>query len=220
MFGRTQTQKIKKFQQLTQATEKIATEMLKKYQWNLELSVDQVLLMMEDEDDEIGVEGTERLCQDLEVDPQDKVMLVIAKHFQCPGMCIWTRKGWIEGMTQLGCDTIEDLKQKIPDLRKELDTDDGLRDVYLYTFQFARQENQKSLPVEIAVAFWKLLLDNKWKHLDRFLDYVTEHHQKAISKDTWVQLWDFIKTAKDDFSGYDPDSAWPVLIDNFVEHCK
>lgn len=40
---------------------------------------------------------------------------------------------------------------------------------------------------------------------------------KAITKDTWFQLFEFAKQFGDDLSNYDENGAWPYLIDEFVE---
>jgi DCN1-like protein 1/2 len=57
---------------------------------------------LDDEEDLILVEGTEKLCEDLEVDPTDIVTLVLAWYLKCNKMCEFTRPGWIEGWTKLG----------------------------------------------------------------------------------------------------------------------
>lgn len=36
-----------------------------------------------------------------------------------------------------------------------------------------------------------------------------------------MQVWDFSRQVHEDLSNYDPCSAWPVLLDEFVDHmCK
>jgi hypothetical protein len=56
-------------------------------------------------------------------------------------------------------ESFEGMKAVIPRLRKKLSTDsEYFRRVYLYTFDFGRAEGQRSLPMEIALAFWGLLL--------------------------------------------------------------
>jgi DCN1-like protein 1/2 len=56
-------------------------------------------------------------------------------------------------------ESFEGMKAVIPRLRKKLSADsEYFRRVYLYTFDFGRAEGQRSLPMEIALAFWGLLL--------------------------------------------------------------
>ncbi|KAI8898158.1 potentiating neddylation domain-containing protein [Globomyces pollinis-pini] len=103
-------------------------------------------------------------------------------------------------------------------MEEELKDDAKAKLIYLFTFQFARLENQRALGFETAIAFWDLLLVGRFKYLELWKKFLTEHHGKAITKDTWNLFWDFITTSSPDFADHDTDGAWPVLIDSFVEY--
>ncbi|KAJ3071692.1 DCN1-like protein 2 [Podochytrium sp. JEL0797] len=168
------------------------------------------------DEDIIGLEGTEKLCTDLNVDPMDVVTLILSFHLKCERMCEFKREGWIDGWTKLGCDTIEQMRAAIPQMRSALDDPATFKEIYLFTFNFARGENQKSLAKDTAIAFWQLLFADKYKYIDKWLEFL-EDHKNAISKDTWVQFLDFSKKYSANFDGYEDDGAWPVLLDEFVE---
>ena len=55
------------------------------------------------DDDDITVDGTIKLCEDLGVDPEDVVLLAVAFELKSPAMGRWTRAGWIEGWRAVGC---------------------------------------------------------------------------------------------------------------------
>ncbi|KAK9766037.1 Scaffold-type E3 ligase, variant 2 [Basidiobolus ranarum] len=172
------------------------------------------------DEDAILVEGTEQLCNDLEVDPTDVVMLVVAWHLNAERMCEFSRKGFVDGWASLGCDDLEKMKKIIPKLREELNDEEKFKQVYQFTFKFSRSENQKSLPLDIAILLWQLLLEGRYDHLDVWIQFLQEKHGKAISKDTWNLFLDFIRSSPHDFNGHDMEGAWPVLIDEFVEYAQ
>jgi DCN1-like protein 1/2 len=67
-------------------------------------------------------------------------------------------------------------------------------------------ENQKSLSLETAIAFWDLLMTGRFKYLEEWKSFLIENHGKAISRDTWNLFWDFA-TNFTDFSSHDTDGT-------------
>lgn len=57
---------------------------------------------LEENSDEIGIDGTIALCSDLGVDPEDVVILAVAYELKPPAMGTWSRKGWVDGWRSLG----------------------------------------------------------------------------------------------------------------------
>ena len=64
------------------------------------------------------------------------------------------------------------MKNKLDDLRKELSDPTSFKEVYFFTFSFALEENQKSLPLDTALPLWQLLLTDKFPLLDRWITFV------------------------------------------------
>jgi DCN1-like protein 1/2 len=75
------------------------------------------------------------------------------------------------------------------------------------------QKNQKCLQLDVAVGMWQLLFaeDRAWQYADDWCEFLQRHHNRAISRDTWVQLFEFARTVKADFSNFDESAAWPYL---------
>jgi DCN1-like protein 1/2 len=81
-----------------------------------------------DNGDQIGVDGIMQLCSDLGVEPTDPVMLMISWQCRCGQMCVFTRQEWTQGMTEMGADSIEGLKEAFPELKRMLEDEDAFRD--------------------------------------------------------------------------------------------
>jgi len=114
--------------------------------------------------DDISIEGTISLCEDLGVDPEDVVLLAIAFELKSPRVGEWSRKGWMDGWKSLGCDSVPSMKACLQKLRHRLTSDPSyFKKVYHYTFEFAKSQGQRSLATETAIAFWSLLLPHGLK---------------------------------------------------------
>ena len=117
------------------------------------------------EGSDITINGTIQMCEDLEVDPEDVVLLAIAYELKSPRVGEWSKKGWVEGWKRIGCDNIADMKTALTRLRNQLGSDPKyFQKVYGHTFDFARSEGQRSLGLETAQAYWSLLLPYGLEH--------------------------------------------------------
>ena len=64
------------------------------------------------------------------------------------------------------------MKNSLDKMRLDLDSFETFKEIYQFTFTFAKPTNQKSLPLDIAIAFWQLLLTNKNQHLDLWIEFL------------------------------------------------
>lgn len=171
----------------------------------------------DDDEDMIGASGIEKFCEDIEIDPIDPVILVISMKMSATSMGKYSREEFMGGMRKMGVDSVDKLKAKLPSLRAELQDEHKFKEVYEFSFNFSKELNQKSLPLETAAAMWKVLLTDRWALVDEWCDFLAAEHNKAITHDTWSQALEFSRSIGPDLEGYDPAGAWPYLIDEFVE---
>ncbi|XWS44311.1 hypothetical protein CRYUN_Cryun15aG0034200 [Craigia yunnanensis] len=89
---------------------------------------------------------------------------------------------------------------------------------YDFVFFVCRENGQKNITVSRAVAAWRLVLAGRFRLLNQWCDFVEKNQRHNISEDTWQQVLAFSRCVHENLEGYDPEGAWPVIIDDFVEH--
>ncbi|XP_071725778.1 uncharacterized protein [Rutidosis leptorrhynchoides] len=238
-LGRGQRDKIQQFMTITGASEKVALQTLKTSDWHLEGAfeifysqpqpkssyIDTKLIeklynkYKDPYADMIMADGISTLCNDLQVDPQDIVMLVVSWHMKAATMCEFSKQEFIGGLQSLGVDSLEKFREKIPFMRSELKDDQKFKEIYVFAFGWAKEKGQKSLALDTAIGMWQLLFEVKqWPLVEHWCQFLQARHNKAISRDTWSQLLEFSRNVDPTISNYDAEGAWPYLIDEFVEY--
>ncbi|KAJ1032729.1 hypothetical protein NDA16_000750 [Ustilago loliicola] len=132
--------------------------------------------------DTMSIGGALKMCEALQVSPEDVVFLPLSYYLKSPSIGTFTRNDYVNGWKMLDLsDTLEKQAKTLEKLRQELLENKPLRleriaeeksnpatassankglyeKVYEYTYGFARREGQKSLALENALAFWDLIL--------------------------------------------------------------
>jgi len=183
--------------------------------------LEQLFDKYKDDDDQIGPNEMEKLCQDVGVDPEDPVMVVIAYHLKCKEMGYFQRDEFVKGFETLQCDTIDKIKMQIPRLKKELEDSTKFQAIYRFAFQFAKENEQKCIGIEIAQGLLTLLIVDRYPVAKSFIEYLKEQDQyKVVNADQWASLLEFCKAIQPDFSNYDENGAWPCILDEWVTWVK
>ncbi|CZT19112.1 related to defective in cullin neddylation protein 1 [Ramularia collo-cygni] len=248
-----QTKAISDFVSVTQANTTTAAKILKQHNWNvgaaanayfnnptggsnpLRTSLSKTFDKYRDDPkntpDEIGVEGTGTLLQELDIEVADVAALVFSELVQSPSLGTITRDGFVDGFSDVGVDSLPKMRNIVLQRRSQLPTDkEVFKRVYNHTFVLALQEKQKGLSMEMAMEFWKVLFEKpafEWRTastpwLDWWFEFYESKVKKAVNKDLWKQILNFAQeTMKDDtLSFWTEESSWPSVIDEFVEWVK
>jgi DCN1-like protein 1/2 len=57
--------------------------------------------------------------------------------------------------------------------------------------------------------------------VNAWIGFLEKRRVRGVTRDTWNLFLDFLlQTKAPDYADYDSDGAWPVLIDEFVEHVR
>ncbi|KAL5012486.1 hypothetical protein ScPMuIL_011037 [Solemya velum] len=145
------------------------------------------------------------------------VMLVLAWKLEAKAMGFFTLAEFLKGMTELQCDNIGKVQQKLDYLKSLLEDPIHFKNIYRYAYDFARDKNQRSMDIDTAKAMLALVLGKHWSLFGNFNQFLEQSKYKVINKDQWCNILEFSRTIVADLSNYDEDGAWPVLLDEFVE---
>jgi DCN1-like protein 1/2 len=95
-----------------------------------------------------------KVCEDLQVALEDVTLLALAYELKSPNVGEWPRKGWVDGWTALKCDSLPSMRTTLATLRSKVGSNsDYFNTVYNYTFDFAKQQGQRSLGAQFFVRY-------------------------------------------------------------------
>jgi DCN1-like protein 1/2 len=189
-----QKDKVKKFIALTQTGEQTAIHCLNANDWKLDLASDnyftnpdlyyreldskKIELLFNkyrDVNDSLRItsDGVIKFLEDLQLSPESRLVLIIAWKFRAQTQCEFSRDEFINGFSHLGVDSLDKLKQKLPLLEVDLNDMHKFKDFYHFTFNYAKDSGQKGLDLEMAIAYWNIVLKDRFKFLDLWCKFLT-----------------------------------------------
>ena len=81
------------------------------------------------------------------------------------------------------CDSVDKLRNKLPSLEKEIQDPVKFKEFYQFTFNYAKNEGQKCLDLDMALAYWNIVLKGKFRFLDIWTTFLkVTHHTVEFFK--------------------------------------
>lgn len=135
--------------------------------------------------------------------------------------CI-TATEWKAGCESLQVDSWEALKEKLPSCELGFLENRQFKDFYKFCFRFNLAGTHKTLDKELVVALIGMLLGDGVRvpkdRTESFCEFLeSKDHYEKITLDQWTSFLDFSFEVTD-LENYDEStSAWPVMLDEYVE---
>ena len=183
--------------------------------------------------DQIGAEGTMAYLQDVGVSLEEPAMLAVLTQVKAPTMGELVKNDFINGWEELSADNLDKQRSHVARFRSSLrNNPDFFQRVYRHSFFLARSPSQKSVALDAAVEFWRMLFSpsnglawssHGFDFLEHFITFVQDKWKKSIGKDLWDQTLLFARRTIDDPSlswWNELESAWPSVLDDFANHIK
>ncbi|KAI0329867.1 DUF298-domain-containing protein [Cubamyces sp. BRFM 1775] len=90
-------------------------------------------------------------------------------------------------------------------------------ELYAFCFSLAKPPTGRNIDMDTASAFWSVLVAPKYPIMNDILKFIADKGTyKGVNKDLWNMTLEFCRTVQPDLSNYDPDGAWPTMLDDFV----
>jgi len=157
----------------------------------------------------------EILCSDLGV-PLTLPFFALAFKFKAVMTRCFSRDEFIKGLIPLLVDSTSKLVQALNDVEEFANS--NVEKIFLYSFNLLKNnEHQKLLSLSAALHYLGILLGHL-PHTMKFINFMrSQNCYKGLNYDQWQMFLLFNKTVALDYSNYDINDAWPVILDDFVQ---
>jgi DCN1-like protein 1/2 len=114
----------------------------------------------------------DRFLEDLSLGAESILVLIIAWKCRAAVQCEFTREEFSTGMVDLGADTADRLRARLPHLEQELKDPNRFKEFYHFTFNYAKNPGQKGLDLDMAITYWNIVLRGRFKFLDAWCQFL------------------------------------------------
>mmetsp|Transcript_11568 Transcript_11568/g.24402 ORF Transcript_11568/g.24402 Transcript_11568/m.24402 type:complete len:270 (+) Transcript_11568:227-1036(+) len=172
-----------------------------------------------------NMEGISTLCEQLGIDPLEdvRVLVLLWKMGAAKKPAEICKEEWMQGCNNLRVDSIDKFKALLPSLDIGFLDREDFKDFYKFCFQFNRQGTHKTLEKDLVIALLPICLSEgrvpseRLQSFCEFLETTKDESYSKITLDQWRSFLDFCYEVEDLATYDESSSAWPVLIDEYVE---
>jgi len=245
-----QRRKIIKFNKVTEQTETVASQVLKRNNWNVDKAVrfyyenlhmysqpkkkvgDQNKLNKifdsycnSDDKNECDDENLKNLCSKLGLNIETIDAFIFSYYLKASEQGVITRDEFVKKFSADGIETLTSMASKL-DLTKKsiLSNSDNFAKFYQWVFKFSKEsEERKNLDKEEAISLWEVIFKDRWGFLKLWVNFISKKKTSIVTEDLWQQIYYFSRDIKEDLSNWEDlnqDAAWPSTIDEFVEYLE
>ena len=182
-----------------------------------------------DEDDPYvaSMEGISKLCDDLGIDPVEdiRILVLLWKLGAAEKPAQISKDEWKKGCISLQVDSMAKFKAMLPALDTGFLDRTEFKDFFKFCFQFNRQGTHRTLDKDLVVALVQMVLKDRvpadrLESFGAFLIDTKDESYSRITLDQWTSFLDFCYEVEDIADYDEATSAWPVLIDEYVEYLE
>lgn len=170
------------------------------------------------------MEGISTLCDQLELDIEDiRILVLLWKMNAVDKPAQISKEEWMTACNKMHIDSLEKIQSLLPMLDTGFMDHTEYKDFYKFCFQFNRQGTHRTLDKDLVIALLQIVVKDRipQDRIDSFCTFLeTCKGYTRITLDQWTSFLDFCHDVQD-LSAYDQDSsAWPVMIDEYVEYME
>lgn len=185
--------------------------------------------LVDQEDEMIAtMEGISAFCDLLEIDALEDIRIMVL---------LWkmdvgkdkpqqiTREEWREGCELLNVDSLDKFKKLLPTLDTGFLEVSEFREFYKFCFKFNCQGTYKTIEKDMIIELNPMVLkdrisEDRLQKFKEFLEKTDDASYKRITLDQWMTFLDFNLDCQDIDDFDEENSAWPTLIDDYVDYLK
>lgn len=177
------------------------------------------------DNNKMDIDGTILYFNDLNIDAENDVKAIITAYIlESPSTGVFYRKSFVKNWSKLNVFSLQDMHRY---LQKAISNNQLMNQVNKFAFKYALEEGERKLPIEDAVALWRIIYKDelsKEKEVpttaSKFInEFIAGGHsgRTTINMDEWNMSRPFFQIPLEELSQLDESAAWPVLMDEFVD---